>query len=391
MAICVLGGGWLAARYGRRGARTSMWAGALCGVLNLLILGAVLKSLSSENFVRYAAIWAPTSIIATAIVALIGGLLAGRGAATGAAVNWRCAFACVAAGATLLLLSAGGAVTGAEAGLAVPDWPSSFGYNMFLYPLAKMTGGVYFEHAHRLLGSLVGLTTVLLALYVWWTDPRGWVRGFAWVCVGAVIVQGVLGGFRVSELSLTLAMVHGALGQVFFCALVTMAVLTSRAWQSSVTVLPTATVERDRTIGVVAFAAMFLQLIFGVLLRHAGDSLTWALHLHLTFAVVAAGCAGLYLLRVWGRGTSASPARRAAGVAGCVLILQLLLGFAALAGVLIDTGQPHWAQILATTLHQTVGAVLLASIAATNVLCWRLIRPSHSRAFAASPAAARFD
>jgi len=92
---------------------------------------------------------------------------------------WRTGFAGVAVVAGLLVVVAGGLVTSLEAGLAVPDWPNSFGSNMFLYPLAKMTGGIYYEHAHRLYGSLVGLTTIVLAVVLWFTDDRIWLRALA--------------------------------------------------------------------------------------------------------------------------------------------------------------------------------------------------------------------
>ena len=400
LAGCVLGGGWLAARFGRRGVRTAAMAGALCGVLNLLVFGGVLKSLADENFLRYAVLWAPGSIIVTALVAAAGGALRRR-SAPASDVNWKSAFAFVAVAATLLLLSAGGAVTGAEAGLAVPDWPNSFGYNMFLYPLAKMTGGVFFEHSHRLLGSLVGLTTVLLAFYLWRVETRAWVRNVGFICVALVIVQGLLGGLRVTgklttsadaaELrpSLTLAMVHGALGQLFFASLVVLTVLTSRAWDSPPVTLPRASVQRDRAIGGVTLVVVFLQLIFGVLLRHAGSTVIWALHLHLTFAFLVAIAVGLFGIRVWGRDAAAPVARRTAVVLLWLLGLQLLLGFCALAGVLINTGDPHWAQVLITTMHQTVGALVLAATVALYVRHWRLIRPAAGVPVSAPPAVAQ--
>ena len=122
-------------------------------------------------------------------------------------------------------------VTGQQAGLAVVDWPNSFGSNMFLYPLSRMTGGVFYEHAHRLLGSLVGLTTLVLAVFLWRTDERRGVKLLAAAALLLVIVQGVLGGLRVTgrftssmdpahtDPNLTLAIVHGVTGQVFLSVL----------------------------------------------------------------------------------------------------------------------------------------------------------------------------
>ena len=136
----------------------------------------------------------------------------------------------MAAAATLLVVIAGGLVTSLDAGMAVPDWPSSFGSNMFLYPLARMTGGVYYEHAHRLYGSLVGLTTIVLAVVVWRTDRRRWLRGFAVLLVVMVVAQGVMGGFRVTLTNRHLAAAHGIFGQVFFATVVLAWTFLTRAW-----------------------------------------------------------------------------------------------------------------------------------------------------------------
>ena len=130
------------------------------------------------------------------------------------AVDWLPVFAWIAVVATLLLISIGGLVTGFRAGMAVPDWPNSFGSNMFLYPLAKMTGGVFYEHAHRLLGSLVGLTALTLAILLAIDRRSSGVLILVW-CVGlCVLLQGILGGLRVTDNSTHLAVVHGFFAHV---------------------------------------------------------------------------------------------------------------------------------------------------------------------------------
>jgi cytochrome c oxidase assembly protein subunit 15 len=98
---------------------------------------------------------------------------------------------------TFLLILAGGIVTNTGTGMAVPDWPTTFGHNMFLYPWSQMVGGILYEHAHRLIGSLVGALTLTLAIFLWALEPRKWVRGLGIAALGAVVVQGVLGGLRV--------------------------------------------------------------------------------------------------------------------------------------------------------------------------------------------------
>ena len=112
-------------------------------------------------------------------------------------------------------------MTSAEAGLAVADWPTSFGYNMFLYPFSRMTGGIYYEHAHRLLGALVGLTTLVLALFLQRVETRRWVRRLGWAALLMVVVQGVLGGLRVAQFIALAIMVVTPLAVAF--------VLTRRA------------------------------------------------------------------------------------------------------------------------------------------------------------------
>src|SRR6202030_768137 len=112
--------------------------------------------------------------------------------------SWLSRFAWLTAAATLALICLGGLVTSHEAGLAVPDWPNSFGYNMFLFPIPHWVGGVLFEHTHRLIASSVGLLTVVLCVALFIIEKRRWVKTLGLIAVAAVIVQGILGGLRVT-------------------------------------------------------------------------------------------------------------------------------------------------------------------------------------------------
>src|SRR5437588_6239629 len=109
-------------------------------------------------------------------------------------------FSSITAAATLALIVIGGLVTSHGAGLAVPDWPNSFGYNMFLFPISKWIGPILFEHTHRLAASTVGFLTIILAVWLWFAEDRQWVRSLGLIAVGAVILQGILGGLRVTML-----------------------------------------------------------------------------------------------------------------------------------------------------------------------------------------------
>ena len=175
--------------------------------------------------------------------------------------------AIVTAGATFALILVGGLVTNTGSALAVPDWPTTFGYNMFLYPWSQMVGGILYEHSHRLLGSLVGLLTVALATVLLFTERRGWVRALGAAAVALVVAQGVLGGLRVVLVKDTLAIVHGALAQAFFALTVVIAVVTSRRWREP---QPVADTGRLRGLAIGAVALLYLQIVFGALLTHAG-------------------------------------------------------------------------------------------------------------------------
>ncbi len=206
---------------------------------------------------------------------------------------WPHRLALLTAVATFSLLFVGGLVTSTGSGLAVPDWPTTFGYNMFLYPWSKMVGGIFYEHSHRLIGSAVGLLTVLLAFTLWYKESRQWLRWLGVVALGAVIAQGVLGGLRVVLLQQTLAILHGCLAHAFFALTVSLALLTSAEWREQpVKKIATDTGQVQR-LGLLTTGFLYLQVILGAILRHRGE---WA-DLHLAGAVLAA----IYVLRLAAR------------------------------------------------------------------------------------------
>jgi cytochrome c oxidase assembly protein subunit 15 len=122
-------------------------------------------------------------------------------------------------------------VTSRGVGLAVPDWPTTFGYNMFLFPVSKWVGGIFFEHTHRLIASTVGLLTIILSVWIWRADERHWLHNFGFAALGAVILQGVLGGLRVTLLKDEIGIFHALLAQAFLGMLVVITLATSPLWR----------------------------------------------------------------------------------------------------------------------------------------------------------------
>ena len=182
---------------------------------------------------------------------------------------WLNRFAWLTASATLLLICSGGMVTSKGVGLAVPDWPTTFGYNMFFFPVSHWVGGIFFEHTHRLIASAVGFLTIILAVWLWRAEDRRWVRNLGWFALVAVILQGVLGGLRVTMLKDEIGIFHACLAQAFFGLLVFIALVTSRFWRS----LPQAMVDQNKfrpikTLAFLTTAAIYFQLGLGATMRH---------------------------------------------------------------------------------------------------------------------------
>ena len=123
-------------------------------------------------------------------------------------------------------------VTSKNVGLAVPDWPTTFGYNMFLFPISKWVGGILFEHTHRLMGSLVGFLTIILAVWLWLREDRRWVRGLGVIAVLGVILQGILGGLRVTMMKDQIGIFHACVAQAFLGLLVFITLVTTKFWRS---------------------------------------------------------------------------------------------------------------------------------------------------------------
>src|SRR5215475_3623620 len=235
---------------------------------------------------------------------------------------WPHRLAVVLACATFPLLFIGGLVTGKGAGLAVPDWPTTFGYNMFLYPWSKMVGNIFYEHSHRLVASAVGLLTIALTVAFWLRERRNWLRWLGIAALLLVILQGVIGGLRVVLLENTLAILHAAFAQAFFALTVSLAVFTSADWSVEPQDKPIADGGRLGRLCAVTTGLIYLQAIFGAMLRHTGERID----AHLFFAALVVLHVVFVLVRIMKFHGNLSKLTRPAYVLGASLLVQLMLG-----------------------------------------------------------------
>jgi cytochrome c oxidase assembly protein subunit 15 len=167
---------------------------------------------------------------------------------------------------TVLLIAAGGMVTSTGSGLSVPDWPTSYGWNMFTFPVSKWVGGIRYEHSHRLIASTVGFLTIITAAWTWRVEPRRWVRRLAFASLGAVIVQGLLGGLTVLFfLPAPISIAHAGLAQIFFCLTLTLAVVTSPRWKNA---MSPADDPMLRRIAATTTLLVYTQILLGATMRH---------------------------------------------------------------------------------------------------------------------------
>lgn len=169
------------------------------------------------------------------------------------------------------LIWVGGLVTTYGAGMAVPDWPTTYGYNLFLYPWQTWLFGpwdLFIEHGHRLLGALAGMLTIVLVVVTWRHDPRHWVRWLSVATLAAVVGQGVLGGMRVQFDARLLAMIHACTGPAYFALCVALAAVTSRRWFEQPAPQASEAGRRLQRLAVVTTLLSYLQLLLGAQLRH---------------------------------------------------------------------------------------------------------------------------
>jgi heme a synthase len=280
-------------------------------------------------------------------------------------------FAIFTAFCTFLLIVAGALVTSHDAGLSVPDWPTSFGhwpvtYSYFQVPLV---GGVLYEHGHRIFAQFIGILTIVLAVWTWRTDRRPWMRKLGVAALGIIVAQGLLGGLTVLNLlPWAVSTAHAALGQTFFCVAVAIALFTGPRWVADIPghkhVCDASPYDANGPnlipLAWLSVAAVYIQLILGAAFRHHGAKLLP----HLISAVIVTSVLSLTAMRVIKYYAGIDQLRRPATTLLVLLMTQLTLGFAAYI-TRVDWGMggvhPSLALVIATVSHVAVGALLLST------------------------------
>jgi cytochrome c oxidase assembly protein subunit 15 len=275
-------------------------------------------------------------------------------------------FVCLVVCCTFVLIVAGGMVTSTSSGLSVPDWPTTYGYSMFSFPLSKMVGGIFYEHGHRLIASTVGFLTIVLAIWLQVQEPRRTVRRLGWLALGAVVLQGTLGGITVLFfLPAAVSIGHAGLAQIFFCLLVTIGVLTSRGWLSRYgdagRSLPDARLPRWTAALTVL---IYGQILVGATMRHTGAGLaipdfplafgalvppTWtgaiAIHYaHRVGAMMVAGAVFALAAHLFSRHADRRELTRPMWLLSALVVLQIGLGaWTVLRGKVAEINTAHGA------------------------------------------------
>jgi len=298
---------------------------------------------------------------------------AGAQAVAGTHYNpWLHGYVVFVAIATFLLIIAGALVTSNDAGLSVPDWPTSFG----TFRMPRMVGGVLYEHGHRMIAATVGLLTVIMALWMWLREPRRWAKRLAGAAVLTVIAQGVLGGITVLfYLPVAVSTGHATLAQTFFCIMATLAITTRRDWRWDEAKIQEQPVTPSlRLLAVFTTSAIYAQLILGAIYRHNGMGVLP----HALGAIVTAGLALWLGVRLFSHFVREHALRRSAMALLGLLAMQIFLGISALILRMEyrDAPQPMPPLIYTSTAHVAVGALVLVSSVVLTLQVFRRVAAS---------------
>jgi heme a synthase len=303
-------------------------------------------------------------------------------------------------------------VTSKNVGLAVPDWPTTFGYNMFLFPVSQWVGGILFEHTHRLIASAVGFLAIILAIWLWRSESRKWVRNLGLIALAGVILQGILGGLRVTMLKDEIGIFHACVAQAFLALLVVIALVTTTFWRSlDKTDLSPRKFAPIRFLAIAITLAIYAQLALGATMRHQHRDLSildfptangawipdtsttalakinawrdarglsdvdafqiWLQMIHRLVALLIAIGVIAFSSRVWRDALQVPALKKLSGWWIAFLIVQLTLGAWAI-----------WSNKAAdiATAHVAVGAIMLSFGVSISAICWRISQIEFGRA-----------
>lgn len=387
---------WLSGIHPTKRLQGGAFSGLITGLINLLILGSFIAeqpestaemSEKANSLAPNAALVVVGSIAVSIVVALIAAaIVKGKEHPTQPPMKWLSRMAWVTALTYLPLIAVGGAVTSTDSGLAVPDAVTSYGAISVLFPLKLMAEPrIFFEHSHRLFGTLAGLTTLVLMLRVL-VSPSGMKpKLLSVVLFVGVSAQGILGIIRVADQSTAFAVIHGVFAQLVFALAFVIAVMLTPFWYNASPDDEVRVVSRKaRTMCTLAFAALLIQLVFGALARHMHSSHAMVSHMGFSFIVlILVIIAGALGIRTGKAGESGKVLRVLGIMMHAIVIWQIALGIATL-GLVWTSTQPELPTsdtlnsagaiepipALVATMHHVSGAVLLATTACA--LAWAL-------------------
>lgn len=283
---------------------------------------------------------------------------------------------------TFILILAGALVTGNDAGLSVPDWPTSFG----TFRMPRMVGGVKFEHGHRMIAGTVGILTIMLALWIFRVESRRWVRWVAFAAVMAVFTQALLGGITVLfYLPVAISTAHATLGQIFFCLACSLAIFTRADWKWDELKQEDAATPSLHTLTTLTTCCILVQLTLGAIYRHSKVGIITP---HVVGACVVTLLVGWVVSSVLMRFSKQPGLMRPALLLGGLVVLQLFLGIGSYFMKLAarSAPQPLPPVIDITTAHVVTGAlILLTSLYLTYQARRFLVTPKEEMKIASSP------
>jgi cytochrome c oxidase assembly protein subunit 15 len=295
---------------------------------------------------------------------------------------WLHRYAAFVAFCTFLLIIAGAMVTGNDAGLSVPDWPTSFG----TFRMPRMVGGVKFEHGHRMIAGTVGILTILLAIWLWRQDSRRRIRWVGFAAVMAVLAQAILGGVTVLWfLPVAISKAHATLAQIFFCLAASLAFFTGPNWHWDETKLEDASTPSLQHLTMITTGAILVQLILGAVYRHSKDGIIAP---HVVGACVVTLLVGWVVSTVLMRFAKQPGLLHPAVLLGGLLVVQLSLGIGSLIMKMAarDAPQPLPPVVDVTTTHVAVGAlILVTSLYLTYQARRFLVTPKQETKIASTP------